>query len=248
MQLKQSTECYKPNKLLIILVSIFLVKNPFATSTTTIKNLTFQQFDDQGKLLQSLTATNIQHDTQQKNLKLTQPSIVITQNNATKSNKPITIHAQQATALVDGSQATLEKKVIIQQDGKLTTEKITLYPKQKYATTNQPIHIQHPQGIVDATGLLARWEDQNIQLLNNIHAILTPKNQPPIHASSNRVNFQGKQSKISLIGQAKIAQNENIFQAPNIDYDLKKQKVITANLSNKKPQQTEIIINENNLK
>lgn len=55
------------------------------------------------------------------------------------------------------------------------------------------------------------------------------KDKPPMHAYANLIRYYPKRHLIELIGNAKITQGENYFQASTILYDTEKQHVLSKN-------------------
>jgi len=221
--------------LLLLLMSPILQAHP----DMLINNFSFHQYDAQGKLVQTLQSNHVLHQPNENQYHLKKPHVQIFR----PDNKtPITIAAQDAEALQDGSEIHLQHHVNIQQDGQLTTENLTLYPKKQCAETQQKIHIQQPSGDhMTATGMIALLNEQRVRFLKHVDALLTPKGASPLQASAQKMDYDGKQNRLTLTGHAKVAQNGNVFQAPRIHYNIKKQRVETQLI---KHQQTEIVLED----
>jgi LPS export ABC transporter protein LptC len=223
----------------VMILLLFISPTTQAHPDTMIKNFSFHQYDQQGKLVQTLQSKDVLHQTNEQQYHLKQPYVKIFR----PGNKtPITIKAHDAQALQDGSQVHLQHHVNIQQDGQLTTENIMLYPQKKLAETKQKIHIQRPSGDdITATGMVALLSENQVHFLKDVNALLTPEGKAPIHASARQMHYEGKKNLLTLAGHAKVAQNGNVFKAPRIHYNLKKQSIETQLDKNK---QTEIVLED----
>ncbi len=74
--------------------------------------------------------------------------------------------------------------------------------------------------------LLAKaWGDSN----HPAHFwILPEKNKPELHAYAETLSYYPKQQRIKLVGHARISQGKNSFKAPEIQYNLARQQVLTT--------------------
>lgn len=55
----------------------------------------------------------------------------------------------------------------------------------------------------------------------------TDKEKPPLHAYADEIRYYPQKHLIQLLGHAHIAQGQNSFSAPHIDYDSQKQQIIS---------------------
>jgi len=56
---------------------------------------------------------------------------------------------------------------------------------------------------------------------------LTDIDKPELHARADRIEYQAKENKIYLIGNAEVIQGEDSYHAPIIEYDTEKEEVIS---------------------
>ncbi|GGI81028.1 lipopolysaccharide transport periplasmic protein LptA [Legionella impletisoli] len=68
---------------------------------------------------------------------------------------------------------------------------------------------------------------------------LTAHNKPVLHAYADKIYYYPNKHIIELVGNAKVSQGENTFQAPTILYNVEQQHVITKRSGN---QRTSITI------
>lgn len=147
------------------------------TADMVINNLTVQQFDTDGRLVNYLKTPLMHHIPLNNTHWLKTPHIVIAQ-----PDQPAwEISAQQAIALHGGQQITFNKNVVIHQkndehtqESTLKTEEMTYFPKDKLATTLLDVTYERPGNIVQSTGMKAYLAEKRVLLLGQARSTYAP--------------------------------------------------------------------------
>jgi lipopolysaccharide export system protein LptC len=147
------------------------------TADMIIYNLTVQQFDAGGQLINALETPLMHHIPSKNTHWLKNPHVSITQ-----QNEPAwEIQAQQATAIYGGQQITFNKQVVIHQaknestqESTLKTESLTYFPKKKFATTSLAVIYERPGSIVQSTGMKVYLAEKRVVLLSQARGTYVP--------------------------------------------------------------------------
>jgi len=147
-------------------------KNPDSFAT----NVTFVKMDADGVPEQQLTAPLITHYPNDIT-DLTTPHFTLYM----KNSSPWHLSANYGQLQDKGDTLVLKDNVKLEQPaGKdnlpltMTTTELTIYPKTKYAHTQQPVTIVQPGRIVHAIGLNADANTKVIDLLSQVRAEIQP--------------------------------------------------------------------------
>lgn len=158
-----------------------LTKHPETLSTmpdTTIHQLVVKQFDVNGRLQHCLKTPLVHHIPANNTHVFTTPYITVSQ-----ANQPDwEISAHSATSERGGEKITFHQQVTIHQNkttaheaSTLTTEEMTYFPKDKFATTlAQVIFEQQPGNIVQSKGMNAYLDEKRVQLLSQARGTYAP--------------------------------------------------------------------------
>ena len=147
------------------------------TADMVINNLTVQQFDTNGHLVNYLKTPIMRHISLNNTHWLKSPQIIITQQNQPDWE----INAEQATALNGGEQITFNKDVVIHQgkdehtqESTFKTEAMTYFPKDKIASTLLDVTYEQPGNIVKSTGMKAYLAEKHVVLLSQARGVFNP--------------------------------------------------------------------------
>lgn len=129
------------------------------------------QFDEQGKPSHQLETIQLIHYPQEDKNLLANPHIIL----SSKDQTPWHIQAKQGISTQKMEILTLKGDVILQQAAganntarTIHTEELLYYPKKQFATTQHPILLEQPGLKVNATGINAYMEQQQVELLSNV--------------------------------------------------------------------------------
>jgi lipopolysaccharide export system protein LptC len=150
-----------------------------------IDNFRGESYDPDGRLRQSLGAKRAQHyadddtiDFATPTMSLTepdQPRIVVTANSGSLSGDHETVHLKgdvHATREADTSAAREDA----QQAGPITVlaDTLTVVPKEGRATTDGPVTIEEPRGIIHAVGMEFDNQAHTLKLKSAVRGTLQP--------------------------------------------------------------------------
>lgn len=136
-------------------------------------------FDDKGSLTYEFDAVTLKHfradmqnSSEQDYMLITAPKLTIY-----GDSTPWHLTAKQGKVMAQGEKLTLWDDVKVWQSAdmnnnngtmELTTQTIDIYPIQKRIATDAHVHIEGPNGTVDANGLEVDMVTQRIKLLANV--------------------------------------------------------------------------------
>lgn len=241
----------KANRLLVSATLIILVcalwacsNSPDASSqknTTTqtpnvkAKEIVFKNYDKQGLLTSIIQAQEVHHQ-QHDQLEFIKPRVVT-------QRPPWEISAEKAYADKNHQIELTQKVELLEKNNKVDptqihTEQLFYSPKQKKMHTKARIVLTKGDLSITALGMHADLNQQSIHFLQ--HVII---HNAKVKISANEVICHLKQQKLSqleLIGNAKIQDKQQTFQADHINYNLEQQRIITKKNQHHK---TEILFN-----
>lgn len=148
------------------------------TPDAVISHLEVLQYSNDGTLVNVLQTSEIRHIPQNNTHYLVSPHIVVTQDN----NQPSwTIDAKKATSVNGGEEIIFTHQVVIHQEkgvsnqeSTLTTDRLSYFPKTKYATTLAPVTFIQPGSVVHSLGMNAYLADKRVILPNQARATYEP--------------------------------------------------------------------------
>lgn len=137
------------------------------TPDTIVNQLTFRQYDANGRLANYLQTPLLHHIAQNNTHWLKAPHIIIAQTD----QPPWEIDAQEATSLYGGSEITFNQNVMLHQassqqqpENTLQTETIIYYPQKKMAVTEKEATFTQPGNKVQSIGMKAFLDQKRVQL------------------------------------------------------------------------------------
>lgn len=131
--------------------------------------------DAQGRPEQRLTAGQMVRYADDGVMELTEPRLTLYADGAA----PWQIDAARGQLSGDGERLQLEGGVRVtraEADGllELTTNTLLLKPRDRYAESDAPLTLTHPQGRVDAVGLRAYMKEERLVLLAQVRGSYVP--------------------------------------------------------------------------
>lgn len=161
-----------------------LVASPQENRTTPIQTVSSKidyfveqgktkSWNAQGNLELKLSSILIEHDPSQQLSFITAPN----SKHYRKNNLPIDVTAQQGTVTDDNVRIDLAGNVVLldnsfaKQPTTLTTEKLTIYQRDQYAETDQPVEINSESGNLEAVGMDIQFEDRIMNFHSQVKGI-----------------------------------------------------------------------------
>lgn len=149
------------------------------TADSTVSKLTLKQFGVDGALINQLTSPSVKHIPKGNVHLFETPHIVITQD----KDPSWEIHSVKAKSVDGGKSITFIQHVVVHQnpgastqESTLKTEKITYYPNEKKATTNQFVTFEQPGNTIQSMGMNAYLDEKRVELLHKAKGIYDPAN------------------------------------------------------------------------
>lgn len=132
-----------------------------------------REFDEKGELVHILESPEMQHIPEQDKNLFSSPHLII------KQDSFWDIRAASAIAFNKADEIQLIKDVIIHQDKKeqsatFKTQRLSYFPKLKFAMTKEPLRFEQEGKVVEAVGMKAYLNDKRVQLLNKARAVYVP--------------------------------------------------------------------------
>ncbi|MCY1418652.1 lipopolysaccharide exporter periplasmic protein [compost metagenome] len=129
------------------------------------------QYRTDGSLEYEMTADKLEHQKTTDTTQVTTPNLFFY-----RADEPQPWHVQSVRAEVSpgGKQVELIDDVrVARTDAKgrsllLTTTRMTVFPDEDLAQTEQPVRIQEPNGVTTANGMKAYLKDSRMHLLSNV--------------------------------------------------------------------------------
>lgn len=147
---------------------------------TTISQLTVQQFDKDGVMINYLTTPLMEHIPKNNIHLLQTPHIIINQ----KDQPAWEINSLKARSFEGGKRIVFIKQVVVHQkpgkktqESTLKTEEVTYFPKEKRATTNLFVTFEQPGNIIESTGMNAYLDEKRVELLHGAKGSYDPTNK-----------------------------------------------------------------------
>jgi lipopolysaccharide export system protein LptC len=142
-----------------------------------IDTLSVEQYNTEGKLINSLQTPHSQHTPNKDKHLLQNPYIVITQ-----PNQPAwEITAETATITEHGQKVILKHNVLVHQpqspdtaESTFITESITYFPKTQTAHTKKAITFTQPGHTIKAIGMEANLAEKSVRLLSHTRGYYEP--------------------------------------------------------------------------
>jgi lipopolysaccharide export system protein LptC len=141
--------------------------------------------DEDGRILQSLTAERAQHYPDDDSVDLVHPSVTLTDRDKPKlavTANAGTVSGNRETVTLRGNvratrDATGKKSTDGMPSGPVTfaTEMLRVIPKAARAETDQPVTIEEPRGIIRGVGMVYDNEAHTFKLKSSISGTLQPK-------------------------------------------------------------------------
>jgi lipopolysaccharide export system protein LptC len=145
-------------------------KSLLSSIDATVTDLTVQQYDSDGVMINFLETPSMRHIPENNTHLLTTPHIIVHE----KDKAPWEINALEAVALHGGEEVTFKRDVVLLQREHentdattLFTEEITYFPNTKIAVTQKDVRFQQANNSVRATGIKAYLAEGRVQLLSN---------------------------------------------------------------------------------
>jgi len=138
-----------------------------------VDNAHTREWDEAGMLKRTITATKIEHDPQAEVNYLTYPKSISFRSDRSQ----VQITSEKGVALDDNSRTDLAGNVIVHDNPtsassvKLVTERLSIYPKDDFAETDQPVTISSASGNLKGTGMDLHLEKQVLNLHSNVKGI-----------------------------------------------------------------------------
>ena len=143
-----------------------------------VTELSVQQFNSDGKLVNYLQTPIMQHIPNQNTNILQNPHIIVQHDD----KAPWEINAKQAISIHGGDQITFSHQVIVHQKElkqsnpmTLLTEEIIYFPQKKLATTTKDVTMKQANNQVQATGMNAYLDENRVQLLSHARGHYAPE-------------------------------------------------------------------------
>lgn len=137
------------------------------------------QMDKTGIPESRLKTPRMTHYTQDDKTKVSKPYILVTSD----SGKPWEVSAEDGIATQGTHMINLSNNVQVYQaaskenpETTLLTSQLTLFPKRKFAHTDESVTIKQPGTLVTATGMRAFLDEERVQLLANVKEQHEPSN------------------------------------------------------------------------
>lgn len=134
-----------------------------------VKDLTYKQFDNTGKLVNELRTDLLLHIPLKDQHWLRMPRVKVIE----ADQSQWLISAKQALATQGGEAITFKRDVVVHQpaNGKhaestFKTEEIIYYPKTKLAATDKAVRFEQPGTVVQSRGMRADLAEKRVQLLH----------------------------------------------------------------------------------
>lgn len=151
-----------------------VASNESTTPDTFMTEVYFTQFNKQGQWQNSFYSPHVSHYQHKNYSHLTEPRMT----SQGDDHYQWRISAQTGISEDNGAKIYLKDQVKItrinqatQKETLLTTTAMTAYPKRRYLTTDQPVTITEPGGIINSTGLTADLNTGDISLLANSRGV-----------------------------------------------------------------------------
>lgn len=128
------------------------------------------QFQPDGKLQYDMTSDKVEHVKASEVTLLTKPDLQMYRG----SEFPWHVQSERGEVNPDGTEVELIDSVrIARTDAKnrpmvITTTRMTVFPKQQYAQTQQAVRIDGAGGVSTGTGMKAYLKESRIHLLSNV--------------------------------------------------------------------------------
>ncbi|MDE3738444.1 MULTISPECIES: LPS export ABC transporter periplasmic protein LptC [Pseudomonas] len=152
----------------------FMDRSPAAGSENAIdfyvENGKSTQFQEDGKIHYELTATHLEHIKATDVTLLTSPDLLLHRGTAF----PWHVQSERGEVGPEGKQVELIDKVrVARTDAKgrptlLTTSRLTVFPDEEYAQTQQAVRIEAANGVTTAQGMKAYLNDSRMILQSNV--------------------------------------------------------------------------------
>jgi lipopolysaccharide export system protein LptC len=152
----------------------FMERTPVASSDNAIdfyvENGKSTQFQPDGKLHYEMTAKRLEHIKATDVTMLTNPDLLLHRGTA----YPWHVQSERGEVAPEGKQVELIDKVrVARTDAKgrptiLTTSRLTVFPDEEYAQTQQAVRIEAANGVTTAQGMKAYLNDSRMLLQSNV--------------------------------------------------------------------------------
>ncbi|BAU72646.1 LPS export ABC transporter periplasmic protein LptC [Metapseudomonas furukawaii] len=135
-----------------------------------VENGKSTQFQEDGKLHYEMTATRLEHIKATDVTLLTKPDLLLHRGTA----YPWHVQSERGEVGPEGKQVELIDQVrVARTDAKgrptiLTTSRLTVFPDQEYAQTQQAVKIDAANGVTTAQGMKAYLNDSRMILQSNV--------------------------------------------------------------------------------
>lgn len=135
-----------------------------------VENGKSTQFQEDGKLHYEMTATHLEHMKATDVTLLTNPDLLLHRGTA----YPWHVQSERGEVGPEGKQVELIDKVrVARTDAKgrptiLTTSRLTVFPDEEYAQTQQAVRIDAANGVTTAQGMKAYLNDSRMILQSNV--------------------------------------------------------------------------------
>jgi lipopolysaccharide export system protein LptC len=164
----------------------------FLINTETI------QFDSQGLLDTIASSENVQHNPKNDIAELLNPSVQLYRDGALAW----TLKAQAGEIHNKGSKVILNRRVTVvssDQQTRLKTPQLTVFPQKKLAKTKQPVTLLNPNGFTRSIGLDANLQTREIKLLKQVRSqyqgLRVDKESLPDNSSGDDMNSNAPNNK-----------------------------------------------------
>ncbi len=138
---------------------------------------TLTEYDEQGDIKTVLTAESATHLEPSGTTHFTKPFIIT----YTKDRTPWHIRADTGTSDKNGHQIIFQHHILIHAlptarhpETRITTEELTIVPKESRAFTDQPVTLSRPGIVIHGVGLTANFKTGEYQLHSQSEAVYQP--------------------------------------------------------------------------
>lgn len=145
--------------------------------STFVKNGDFTEYDKQGKIKTKITAEKIIEYRQDGKIVFQHPYLIV----YTTQRTPWHIRADQAVSDKAGEKVELAGNVVLHElkskstpASLIQTTKLTLFPKKRIATTDEPIVLSRPGVLIHGIGLTANLKTGQYELKSHPEIVYQP--------------------------------------------------------------------------
>ena len=139
----------------------------------TLTKATVKTFDKDGVLSSQIKAQSAEFFSSNGKLQITQPNISLFQADTALWQASAT----KGLANTDMTELQLTNNVVVsnlQKPQTISSQELTSNFNKNLLSSSKEVTITTPYAVATATGMIGNWQDQTLQLLNDVHVQITP--------------------------------------------------------------------------